>query len=80
VGLDSGLQGFFFSQCESEPCECLGLLSRPADEKIRVNVSLRDLKSLNKHFGRFQTPTSVDSFSNQILNVACLAGHCSFQD
>lgn len=39
-----------FSQCESEPCECLGLLCRPTDEKICVNVSLSDLKSLNKHF------------------------------
>lgn len=39
-----------FSQCESEPCECLGLLRRPTDEKICVNVSLSDFKSLNKHF------------------------------
>lgn len=47
VGLDGSLEGF---SLELEPCECLGLLCLPSDEKICVNASLSNLKSLNKHF------------------------------
>lgn len=67
-----------FSQCESEPCECLGLLCCPTDEKICVNVSLSDLKSLNKHFkahfGIFEHPRQLICSWIIILNAAHLAG------
>ncbi len=67
-----------FSQCESEPCECLGLLCRPTDEKICVNVSLSDLKSLNKnfkaHFGIFEHHRQLIYSWIKILNAAHLAG------